>query len=80
MVSDRGKGIEPQLLPHIFDRFSHPDLSAGRSHGGLGFGLVIVKQLTDLHRGNVRAESAGKGLGATFTLELPLSPPVPVPA
>ncbi len=80
VVSDRGKGIEPELMPRIFDRFSHPDCNAGRRHGGLGLGLVIVKRLTDLHSGSIRAESAGKGLGATFTLELPLIPQVPMPA
>jgi signal transduction histidine kinase len=72
VVSDQGKGIEPELLPRIFDWFIHPDATAGRSHGGLGFGMAIVKQLTALHSGTIRAESAGKGLGATFTLELPL--------
>jgi signal transduction histidine kinase len=55
VVSDRGKGIEPESLPRIFDRL----------------GMAIVKQLADLHSGSIRAESAGKGLGATFTLELP---------
>ena len=57
VVSDRGKGIEPEFLPRIFDRL----------------GMAIVKQLTDLHSGTLRAESAGKGLGATFGLELPLN-------
>lgn len=71
-VSDRGKGIEPELLARIFDRFSRPDASSGRSHGGLGFGMAIAKELTALHSGTIRAASAGKGLGATFTLELPL--------
>jgi signal transduction histidine kinase len=65
VVRDRGKGIEPALLPRIFERFTH-------GHGGLGLGLAIVKQLTELHRGTIRAESAGKGLGATFILELRL--------
>ena len=74
VVSDRGKGIEPEFLPGIFDRFSQQDSTTTRSRGGLGLGMAIVKQLTDLHDGTIQAESAGKGLGATFTLELPLSP------
>ena len=72
VVRDHGKGIEPEFLPRIFDRFERRGATAPRTHGGLGLGLAIVKQLTELHSGTVRAESAGKGLGATFTLELPL--------
>ena len=72
VVSDQGKGIDPEFLPCIFDRLGRRDATAPRSHGGLGLGLALVKQLTELHSGTVRAESAGKGLGATFTLELPL--------
>jgi two-component system, chemotaxis family, CheB/CheR fusion protein len=71
VVSDQGKGIGPELLPRIFDRYGRQSAGAPRSHGGLGLGLSLVKQLTALHSGTVRAESAGKGLGATFTLELP---------
>ena len=74
VVTDRGKGIEPQFLPRIFDRFSQQDSTTTRSHGGLGLGMAIAKQLTDLHGGTLRAESAGKDSGATFTLEIPLSP------
>jgi hypothetical protein len=73
VVSDRGKGIEPEFLPRIFDRFSQQDATTTRSHGGLGLGMAIVKQLTDLHGGTIRAASAGRGKGATFTLEIPLS-------
>lgn len=73
IVRDQGQGIEPEFLPRIFERFSQQDSTTTRSHGGLGLGMAIVKQLTDLHSGTIRAESAGKGLGATFTLELPLS-------
>jgi signal transduction histidine kinase len=72
VVSDRGKGIEPEFLPRIFDRFGLEDPTTARSHGGLGLGMAIVKQLTDLHSGAIRAESAGKDLGVTFTLEIPL--------
>ena len=73
IVADRGKGIEPDFLPRIFERFSQQDSTTTRSHGGLGLGMAIVKQLTDLHGGTIRAASEGKGRGATFTLEIPLS-------
>jgi signal transduction histidine kinase len=71
-VSDQGKGIAPEFLPCIFERLGRQDGTTPRTHGGLRIGLALVKQLTELHSGTVRAESAGTGLGATFTLELPL--------
>ena len=74
MVSDQGKGIEPDFLPRIFERFSQQDATTTRSHGGLGLGMAIVKQLADLHGGHSQAESAGKGQGATFTLRDSLEP------
>src|SRR5204862_3343079 len=67
------KGIRPEFLPHIFERFRQEDASASREHGGLGIGLALVKQLVELHGGKVRAESAGEGQGATFTIELPVA-------
>ena len=70
-VTDSGVGIEPALLPYVFDRFRQGDSSYARTFGGLGLGLAIVRQLVELHGGNVRAESAGKGLGSTFTVTLP---------
>jgi signal transduction histidine kinase len=73
VVADRGKGIEPDFLPRIFERFSQQDSTTTRSHGGLGLGMAIVKQLTDLHAGTIAAASEGKGRGATFTLDIPLS-------
>ena len=70
VVRDTGRGINPDLLPHIFDRFRQ-DEQAPR-YGGLGLGLAIVRHIVDLHGGTVKAESEGEGRGATFTVELPL--------
>jgi signal transduction histidine kinase len=70
-VRDDGPGIDPAFLPRVFDRFSQADSSATRSHGGLGLGLSIVRHLTELHGGSVRAVSDGAGKGATFIVELP---------
>lgn len=71
-VKDSGLGIQPDFLPYVFDRFSQADSSYSREHGGLGIGLTLVKHLTELHGGSVRAESAGEGMGATFTVSLPM--------
>ena len=71
-VCDSGEGISPEFLPRLFDRFSQADGSSKRKHGGLGLGLSIVKNLVELHGGDVRAESAGEGFGATFVIQLPL--------
>lgn len=70
-VVDNGDGIDPHVLPHIFDRFRQADSSTRRSHGGLGLGLAIVRHVVELHGGEVRAASVGPGLGATFVVELP---------
>ena len=72
-VSDNGQGIKPEFLPHIFERFRQADASTTRRHGGLGIGLALVKQLIELHGGNVLAQSPGEGKGATFIIELPVS-------
>ncbi|MDB5353668.1 MAG: two-component hybrid sensor and regulator [Phycisphaerales bacterium] len=72
-VSDTGRGIAPEFLPHVFDRFRQGDSSSTRAHGGLGIGLTIVRHLAELHGGAVRAESAGAGCGSTFTVDLPLT-------
>lgn len=72
-VIDSGEGIEPEFLPHVFDRFRQADATTTRKHGGLGLGLAIVRQLVELHGGSVRAKSAGHGAGATFIVHLPLT-------
>jgi signal transduction histidine kinase len=71
-VTDSGEGIPSDFLPHVFDRFSQADSSITRKYGGLGVGLAIVRHLVELHGGTIRAESAGSGLGATFSLQLPM--------
>jgi signal transduction histidine kinase len=75
VVRDDGCGIDPTLLPRLFERFWQADSSTTRPHGGLGLGLAVVQQLVDLHGGTVRAESGGHGCGATFTVSLPLLAP-----
>jgi signal transduction histidine kinase len=70
-VRDTGRGIAPEFLPHVFDRFSQADGSISRAHGGLGLGLAIVRHLTEMQGGAVEAESEGAGCGATFTVRLP---------
>lgn len=71
-VRDNGEGIDARFLPQLFTRFSQENSKAARVHGGLGIGLSIVKQLTELHGGSVSGDSAGVGQGATFTVMLPL--------
>ncbi|HVO13140.1 MAG TPA: ATP-binding protein [Vicinamibacteria bacterium] len=82
-VRDSGVGIEPELLPHVFEPFRQGDSSSTRRHGGLGLGLAIARQLVELHGGEVRAESAGPHKGTTVTIELPvpalLEEPAPWP-
>ena len=73
VVSDTGIGIKPDVLPALFDRFRQADSSTTRRYGGLGLGLAIVRQLTELHGGAVSARSDGEGKGATFIVSLPLA-------
>jgi len=71
VVSDTGIGIEPELLPYVFDRFRQGDSSGNHQSSGLGLGLAIVRNLVELHGGAVRVESKGRGQGASFTVRLP---------
>jgi signal transduction histidine kinase/ActR/RegA family two-component response regulator len=70
-IVDTGQGITPEFLPFVFDRFRQGDASSTRKIGGLGLGLAIVRHITELHGGTVRAESDGKGCGSTFIITLP---------
>ena len=72
-VADNGQGIEPDLLPRIFDLFVQGQQDLQRAGGGLGVGLALVKNLVGLHGGSVSAESAGRGSGSTFKVVLPLA-------
>lgn len=71
VIEDNGEGIAPAFLPFVFDRFQQAE-SASRAGGGLGLGLAIVRTLVEMHGGDVSAASPGPGLGATFSVSLPL--------
>lgn len=75
-IQDTGQGIQPEFLPYVFDTFRQADSSITRSFGGLGLGLAIVRYIVELHGGTVQATSPGLDQGATFTVQLPLIPPV----
>jgi signal transduction histidine kinase/ActR/RegA family two-component response regulator len=87
VVRDTGTGMDPEMLPHVFDPFFQGDRSLARSQGGLGLGLALVKALVEMHGGSVAASSDGPGHGSTFTVKLPLGqadrestpPPMHVP-
>ena len=80
-VSDNGTGIDPELLPRIFDLFVQASRSLDRAHGGLGIGLTVVSRLVKMHDGSIEARSDGLGRGAEFTVHLPiLSSPAPEPS
>lgn len=71
-VRDHGQGIEPELLPRVFELFTQSAQSIDRAHGGLGLGLAIVRNLVKLHGGSVEVASEGRGKGSEFTVRLPL--------
>jgi signal transduction histidine kinase len=70
-VTDTGVGIEPELLPHVFERFRQAEWRAAETRDGLGLGLAIVRQIVEMHGGTAEASSDGPGRGATFTITLP---------
>ena len=70
-VSDTGKGISPEFLPDVFERFRQAENLNPSERGGLGLGLAIVNHIVELHQGTVRAQSPGEGKGSTFTIILP---------
>src|SRR6185436_18574946 len=71
-ITDTGQGIPPEFLPHVFEIFRQADASSSRRQGGLGIGLALVKEITELHDGRVQAESEGINRGARFTVWIPL--------
>jgi signal transduction histidine kinase len=71
VVTDTGEGIDPAVVPHIFEPFRQGDSSVTRRHSGIGLGLAIVDHLVRRHRGNVQVESAGLGAGTTFRVTVP---------
>jgi len=71
-ITDTGKGISAELLPHIFERFRQGDSTSTRQHGGLGLGLAIAQQLMVMHQGRIEVESEGEGKGSRFIVLLPI--------
>lgn len=78
-VADSGQGIAREFLPYVFERFRQADSTATRSHGGLGIGLSIVRHIVALHGGTVRADSPGEGMGAVFTVTIPVTEAASIP-
>ena len=78
-LRDNGVGIDPEMLPHLFDLYAQVDGTLARSLGGLGIGLTLVKRLVELHGGSVTAASEGPGKGSEFTIRLPAMDSTPGP-
>jgi two-component system, sensor histidine kinase len=70
-VEDTGIGIDPELLPHVFDQFRQADME-NNDHRGLGLGLAISRDIVELHGGTISAASLGRGRGSTFTVQIPI--------
>jgi CheY-like chemotaxis protein len=79
-VRDNGIGMDPWMLPRIFDAFEQGDERITRQFGGLGLGLAISKALVSLHNGTISAQSAGTGHGSVFTIDLPAPAPAAAPS
>lgn len=75
-VTDSGIGMEPARIEAMFEMFSQDGNSGGRGQSGLGIGLALVRNIVELHHGKVSGESAGPGMGSTFTVTLPVAAPV----
>ena len=73
IVSDTGRGIAAEFLPHLFERFRQADSRFSREHGGLGLGLAIAREIVETHGGTIQASSPGEGRGATFTVRMPMA-------
>ena len=71
-VRDTGRGVSPELVPHLFEPFVQADKSLDRKEGGLGLGLAVAKMIVVLHGGTIAVASPGPGMGTTFTVTLPL--------
>ncbi|BCM90868.1 sensory/regulatory protein RpfC [Abditibacteriota bacterium] len=76
-IEDTGAGIDPNFLPHVFERFRQADASPTRRYGGLGLGLSIVRHLVEQHGGEVSVDSKGKNTGSKFYVRLPIAPVMP---
>jgi PAS domain S-box-containing protein len=79
-VEDNGVGIPKDMVPEVFEMFAQVGRNLDRAQGGLGIGLTLVRRLTEMHGGSVRAHSGGMGKGCIFTVSLPLSPEIIVAA
>jgi signal transduction histidine kinase len=79
-VHDNGIGIEPEMLPRVFDMFAQANTALDRTEGGLGIGLALVRKIVEMHGGTVRAASNGNNRGSEFIVSLPIEQPAPTNA